>query len=239
MRIAIVDDEPSLIKLARHTISDFGKEKNIKTDITEFLSGEALLNNYRPGTFDIIFMDVFMPGISGIDTVLKLREVDATVAVIFLTTSESHMKNALSCHAFDYLIKPATRTDFFKVLSECVNMLGDKILADSKYIEFKSKGINIELPVAKIIYVVANGHLITIRTDAAEYDAKETFSNIADSLSDCDNMLVINRGVLVNMDCIDRFDEGNCYLNDGTCFAVKIRAIKSIREAYELYRLKK
>lgn len=240
MRVAIVDDEPSLIKLAGHTISDFGMEKNIETDISEFLCGEDFLSAYRPGDFDIVFMDVFMTGMTGIETVMKLRETDQNVAVIFLTTSEDHLKNALSCHAFDYLVKPATRPDFFRVLSECVDMLGDRVLSGSKYIECKSDGLNIKFPVNKLSCIVANGHTITIRTtDGEEYEAKDTFSNVADELSECANILVINRGVLVNMDFIDRFDEGNCYLNDSTCFAVKIKAAKSIRQAYEDYKFSK
>lgn len=238
MRIAIVDDEPSLIMLAAHTISDYCVENNIEPKISEFASGEEFLKAFTPGSFDIVFMDVFMPGISGIDTVKKLRESDQNVAVIFLTTSEDHMKGAFSCHAFDYLIKPATRTDFFKVLSECNDMLGNKGLISSKYVEFKSKGINIKLFAEQISYVVANGHVITVHsTDGTDYEAKETFSNIADALSECDNMLVINRGVLVNMDEIVKIEDGNCYLTGDVCFAIKIKAIKSIEQAYQDYKL--
>ena len=239
MRIAIVDDEPSLVRLSCHTLSDYGKERNIDIIIDEFSSGEDFLSDYSKDVYDIIFMDVFMPGMDGIETITKLRESDPSVAVIFLTTSESHMKNALSCHAFDYLVKPATRPAFFKVMDECNKMLGEKILNASKYIELKTKGMNLKISVSQITYVVANGHTILVHTsDGSEYDSKENFSSIADALFEYDNMLLINRGVLVNMDHIDKMDEGNCYMSDGSCFAIKIKSNKAVRETYENYRLK-
>jgi len=236
MRIAIIDDEPNLIKLAGHTISDYGKMNSISIEIDEFLSASDFLKDYVPGTYSIVFMDVFMPGLTGVEAVNKMREVDPNTAVIFLTTSESHMKDALSCHAFDYLVKPATRANFFKVLDDCINFLGQSVFDNSKYIEFKSKGINVKLSSAKIIYVVSNGHFVTIATNETSYDVKETFSTVSDNLIDCNNFILVNRGVLINMDYIDKIDEGCCHLTNGEVFAVKIKGTKSIQQAFKDYK---
>lgn len=235
MRIAIVDDEQSLLRLASHTINDYGKEKNIDIEVNEFLSGTDFLESFSASAYDVIFMDVYMPGMSGIDTVLNIRKTDANVSVIFLTTSESHMKEALSCHAFDYLVKPATRKDFFKVLDECILMLGDKVLSNSKILDIKYKGIDINIPVNQIISVSSNGHLVDIYAQRDEYSVKENFSTVAEKLSECNNFILLNRGILVNMDYIDRFDEGDCYMKNGLRFSVKIKSYRTVRQAYEDY----
>lgn len=236
MRIAIIDDEPNLIRLAGHTISDYGKMNNLSIEIDEFLSGSDFLKDYVPGTYSIVFMDVFMPGLTGVETVLKMREVDPNTAVIFLTTSETHMKDALSCHAFDYLVKPAPRASFFKVLDECIKFLGQTVFDDSKYVEFRSKNLNVKLSSSQIIYAMSNGHVVNIATKDTNYEAKETFSAISDVLLECNNFLLINRGVLVNMDYIDKIDEGSCHLKNGEVFALKIKGTKAIEQAFEEYK---
>jgi len=236
MKIAIIDDEPNLIRLAGHTISDYGKMNSLSIEIDEFLSGSDFLKDYVPGNYSIVFMDVFMPELTGIETVNKMRETDPNTPVIFLTTSESHMKDALSCHAFDYLVKPATRSSFFKVLDDCISFLGQSVFDNSKYVEFKSKGINVKLSSAKIIYAVSNGHFVNIATADTSYDVKETFTTISDKLADCNNFMLVNRGVLINMDFIDRIDEGCCYLNNGEVFAVKIKGTKSIQQTFKDYK---
>lgn len=238
MNIAIIDDEPALGKLAKHTITEYGKKHNIEFEIDIYSSGEEFLEAYCIDKYSIIFMDIYMPGLSGIDTALKLRESDTQVAIIFLTTSESHMKNALSCHAFDYLIKPATQFDFHKVLHECITMLNDKGNLDEKYIDFKSAGVNIHLGSNHILYISSSGHNVIIVTiDGSEYISSDNFSTLYSVLSTCKNMLLLNRGILVNMDYIDHFDDGDCYLTDGTVFGVKVKGKKEIRQTYENYKL--
>jgi len=238
MKIAIVDDELSLLRLAKHTIEDYGKEKNIDIEVDEYLNGQSFLNSYVPDTYSMILMDVYMPELSGIDTVLKLRENDVNVSVIFLTTSEAHMKNALSCHAFDYLIKPATRADFFKVLDECISLLNIKASEKHNYITIMHKRVEINLPVDHIISISSNGHNLDIATsNDTKYNIKENFSAMAEKISGFNNMLVINRGVIVNLDYVEKIDKGNCILTDGTVFSIKIKSYASIRKIYEDYKL--
>lgn len=239
MRIAIIDDEPNLIKLATHTILDYGKINNLSIELNDFLCGEDFLESFKAGYYDIIFMDVYMPGISGVDTVMKLRESDISVPVIFLTTSESHMKEALSCHAFDYLVKPATRHDFFKVLDDCTSYLGKTVTEASKYIEFKSNTSTVKLSSEQIISAVAAGHKVIITTkNNVLYEAKETFSTFSELLSECNNFLKINRGIIVNMDSVEEMKDGCCILKNGSSHMLKIKGVKEIYQAYENYRMK-
>ncbi|MDO4966661.1 MAG: LytTR family DNA-binding domain-containing protein [Lachnospiraceae bacterium] len=239
MRIAIIDDEPNLIKLVGHTILDYGKIHNLSIELDDFLCGEDFLTSFKADYYDIIFMDVYMPGISGVETVMKLRESDISVPVIFLTTSESHMKDALSCHAFDYLVKPATRLDFFKVLDDCTTFLGEKVTDQSKYIEFKSGASTVKLLTGQIISAVAAGHKVIISTkNNLIYEAKETFLAISDPLSECENFLKINRGIIVNMDSIEEMKDGCCLLTNGNSHMLKVRGSKEIYQAYENYRMK-
>lgn len=240
MKIAVIDDEPKLIELAKHTILDYSKKKNLAIEVDGFTSGEDFLDAYMPESYDIIFMDVFMPTLSGIETVLRLHKIDMNVPVIFLTTSETHMKEALSCHAFDYLVKPATRVDFFRVLDDCINFLGDSISDSSKYIEFKANTVTIKLSSSQIVSVLSSGHSVSIYTkDKNEFTTRENFSTITEWLSDCKNFLIINRGILLNMDYITDINDGVCTLEDGSSYSVKVRGYKEVLQTYWDYKQSK
>ena len=68
---------------------------------TVFGSGEAFLQEYHTGQFDVIFMDIYMNGMSGVDTVRSIREIDANVIIAF-TTSSSPMPTCLAIHTRRY-----------------------------------------------------------------------------------------------------------------------------------------
>lgn len=237
MRIAVIDDEPNLIMLSSHIISEYGKQNNLNLIIDEYESGEDFLKTFGEKKYSIIFVDVYMPGLSGVDTVMELRKIDINVPVIFLTSSESHMKDAFNCHAFDYLVKPATKTAFFKVLDDCIQYLGASIKEEAKYIEFKIKNINMKLNCKDVVSVVSNGHnVILSASDNSKYDIKDTFTSISDSLSDCRHFLLINRGILINMDYVISIDNNICSLKNGEVFSIKVRAAKTIQQTFVDYR---
>ncbi len=73
-----------------------------------FPGGEDLLGTYRPFQYTVIFLDIYMDGISGIETAEKIREADEDANLVFLTASEEHRPEAFSVFATAYLIKPCT-----------------------------------------------------------------------------------------------------------------------------------
>ena len=76
--------------------------------VSEFDSGSALLREYTPGTFDVIFMDIFMNDETGVDCALQLRQIDPHVNLVFLTTSAEFGVKSYDVRAADYIVKPAT-----------------------------------------------------------------------------------------------------------------------------------
>lgn len=82
MNIAIVDDERVFLKELHDKIDTLGMSDY---KVYEFESGEAFLSTFEKGKFDIIILDVEMPGINGLKTAEKIRESDKTVILSFLT----------------------------------------------------------------------------------------------------------------------------------------------------------
>ena len=103
MRFALVDDAAAERELAGRLFSSFSEEMHTEFEVDIFESGEAFLSAFVPYTYDIVFMDIYMGGMSGIDTAKKMRETDSRSLLIYLTSSGEHMGQAFSVHAFDYI----------------------------------------------------------------------------------------------------------------------------------------
>ena len=121
MKIAIVDDNEDDRKRLQEEITKICDNKSRKDfEITEFFSGEDFINliekNENKKYFDIVFLDIYMNGITGIETAKKLRETDNQSKIIFITTSNEFASESYEVKAYDYLIKPFSKERILKTM---------------------------------------------------------------------------------------------------------------------------
>ena len=106
LKIAFVDDEPGGLDEIEQICRNFGKETGHPVETLPFESGEAFLKAFETGSFDLVFMDIYMEGMNGVAAALKMRRQDRGCLLVFLTSSMDFMPDAFSCHAFEYVTKP-------------------------------------------------------------------------------------------------------------------------------------
>ena len=109
-KIAICDDEPAV----RKQMEAYFKELESVFCISYFESGEALLES--DVLYDVIFLDIDMKGISGIDTARKIRVRDKKAKIIYVTAYEDFREYAFGVHAFGYLVKPVEKEKILEIL---------------------------------------------------------------------------------------------------------------------------
>ncbi len=110
MNIAVVDDEEAI----REQIGGFIKKRNPDFDISSFDTGEGLLASGKD--FDIIFLDIQMEGMGGIEAARILRQSGVDAVVIFITGIREYVFEAFDVSAFHYLLKPIEEQKFMEVL---------------------------------------------------------------------------------------------------------------------------
>ena len=106
MKIAIVDDDKKQQNALYKAVSAWTTENHQAANFLAYNSGEEFVKALDDKEFDIVFMDIYMEEMTGIDAAKILREHNLNTLLIFLTTSQDHMVQAFPCHAFDYLFKP-------------------------------------------------------------------------------------------------------------------------------------
>ena len=87
MRFALVDDKKELRDHVAMLLGEFAAEQRLHYKLDCFASGEDFLNHFTAHSYDIIFMDIFMGGMDGVETAEQIRKSDSHVILIFLTSS--------------------------------------------------------------------------------------------------------------------------------------------------------
>ena len=123
--VAICDDETSMSEHIRSVTSEFFRRKNMETIILRFSSGEELLK--YDGQIDILFLDIQMKNIDGMETARKLRENKFRGFLIFITVLREMVFQSFEVQAYDYLVKPVEREQFEKTMERlCESMQNAK-----------------------------------------------------------------------------------------------------------------
>ena len=107
MNIAIIDDTATDRILLSSFLKRYVKENHSESNfnISEFESGEAFFNPYLPNMFDVLFIDYYMFGMSGMDVARKVRDIDDNCAIFFILISDYAIESFL-VKASGYLLKP-------------------------------------------------------------------------------------------------------------------------------------
>ncbi len=135
IHIAICDDEKHMSDQIRAMASDFFRKKNREIRLRTFLSGEELLND--EGQIDILFLDIQMKGMDGLETARKLRAGQFRGFLIFITVLKEMVFQSFEVQAYDYLVKPVDEKQFGKTMERLYasmqNASEDSLLVQKGY----------------------------------------------------------------------------------------------------------
>lgn len=146
MKLAIVDDNEIEQEIILNTLNAYHKESGISLEIQSFSDGDSFLNAYKSGNYDLIFMDIFLKNLNGIDIVRKIRQSDLKVLIVFLTMSSDHIFEAAPLHFFDYILKPFEYKQIFHVLNDARQILPPTIGSQLFRLPFYSITQNLDDP---------------------------------------------------------------------------------------------
>ena len=206
MNIALVDDEDEYLNMIIKYCRKFGTQNNLCFELSGFKDGEAFLKDFEKGSYSLVFMDIYMAGMSGIETARRLREKDSECILIFLTSSQDFMPDAFSCHAFEYITKPFTKTRVWQVLRDALKVMPPV----SRFIEIVSGRKTISVFLADILSVVSDGHYLEISlTDGTVLRSRMTAGELLRLTGHDPRFLSVNKGIILNADYI-REIENNC-----------------------------
>lgn len=194
IRIAIVEDDQIASKTLTDYLNRYAEENPAQFRIRTFGDAVSLLDNYT-AEYDIIFMDIRMPYINGMDAARKLRVLDQKVILIFTTSLTQYAIEGYEVDALSYIIKPIKYYDFALKLSRAIAKVPS--VNNAKF-EIRTKTRTIRLDPRDIRYVESNGHHLTYHTFSGEYTQYGSLSKLEETLSEF-NFARCNSCYLVNL----------------------------------------
>lgn len=125
LRIAVCDDQETQLHETAALLDAYLRARpGLSGQVESFLSGGELLVRAKDvGGFDLYILDILMPGLNGIDTGRRLRQLGDGGEIIYLTTSNDFAADSYDVHAFFYLLKPVEECHFFQVLDGAIEKL--------------------------------------------------------------------------------------------------------------------
>lgn len=229
MKIAICDDCLEY----RSVIAKRLKSLDLIEDISyfEFSCSEDLLYAYNLGTrFDVIFLDVEMGAINGVDAGVKIREMDEKVIIIFVSNYPQYAIPAYDCEAFYFVVKPIESCKFDKVICKAIEKY--KIL-HSDYV-IKNRGDITKIPIKEILYVeIYRKHLI-FHTTSGNYETIGKISEALDKLKPY-GFCQVHQGYLVNMNHINGFSNYDVIIDNGEKVMISVRKKSEVLKIYADY----
>ena len=209
IRIAICDDEKHMSDHIRSFVSDFFHKKNREISLRMFSSGEELLS-YN-GQIDILFLDIQMKDMDGMETARKLRANQFRGFLVFITVLREMVFQSFEVQAYDYLVKPVDKNQFEKTMERLYasmqNASEDSLLVQKGYegrIIAKDQIIFCEIIDRKIYLNLTSGEVV---------DYYERIENLETKL---DNRFYrCHRSYLINLKHLKGYKNGTAYMDNG------------------------
>lgn len=235
MNIAIVDDCRDERCLLVHFINQFYRDTPVYKQIFEFESGESFLENWTPESYDLIFLDIYLDGINGMEVAEKIRELDAECILVFITNSREHAIKSYRLRAFDYLVKPL----HFEAFSESMQHCDRELKQRNHYIEVKESRTFIKIRVNDIVFTDYSNHYIQIHTKERMVRSYMRFEDFSPMLLCYPQFLCCYRNCIVNMDQISSISKNDITMIDGEHMPITRSKRQEIHQHYTDYQFQK
>ena len=229
LRIAVCEDSAIEQKRLIFLINGCG----IPAVVSAFDSGEALLADFGRGKYDLIFMDIYMEGMTGIDAVTAIRKIDSHVPVAFATTSTEFALESYRLDALKYIEKPVQKKAVMELL-ELARFKKEQI--PSLLLQISGKDVSI--PFDQITYAEQMGHAVVFHLhDGSSVKASGKLNDYEDRF-DMQPFFRCHKSFLVNLTYAQEIDpEFHIFtMSDGTNVHIRREELSAAKKALQDFR---
>lgn len=233
--IAICDDEQRWRKDIIELCSSFATEYNYKFVFTEYESGKELLNT-GINNVDILFLDVEMQDINGIEVKNRLQTLHSDVHIIFITSHNEIIEDAFGRNVYGFITKPIDKV----VFNRRINLIIDSMLEERKTIMLNNYGRIKLIYLKDVVYIEADARYSRIYTvDSESYDFSDKSIGFWKEYLEANGFQMSMRSILVNLAYVDRVGQTEVFMKNGCSLDLSRRSRKQFGEAFRDYIWKK
>lgn len=201
IKAAIIEDEKSAADLLIGYFARFGKENQRIFDVSWFPEAGSFLANYQP-IYDIVLMDIELPGMNGMKASEELRKKDPVVTLIFVTNMAQFAVKGYEVQAFNFMVKPVAYSNFEINLKKVLAHLSEN--KESELLVSLPSGV-VRVLSSTLKYIEVKGHHLSYHTESGVIETSGTLKKVEGQLSSA-HFVRCNSYYLVNLRYVSEID---------------------------------
>lgn len=191
--ISVVEDEDMAADLLISYIQRYSQLSGEKFNVSRFTNAADFLENYR-AIYAVVFMDIQMPKMNGMDGAMELRKLDKTVSIIFITNLVQYSQKGYEVDAVSFLVKPVSYFDFSLKFRKALNIY---VMNEERSITIKYRGGLCRISTDKLMYVEIIAHRLYYHLIDDDIEITGVLSEVEKELSEygflrCNSCYLVN-----------------------------------------------
>ena len=238
LQIAICDDNYEQQKVIKKAVEQYVNEHSSYTiQVTCFDNPLLFLEELeKKGGYDILLLDIFMPGVNGIDVAKEIRRRKDKTEIVFLTSSDDFAVVAFSLNAVHYLVKPFTKIEFDEAMDRAFSVFSDSKVHKMSY-KLIGGGVKM-VDIDDILYIESNKHEQMVHLKEGEpLSVREALNSVQKQLEELSpNQFVIPyKGYIVNLKAVHSIEPSCMKLFGNRSVPIPRRSFRELKDKYFSY----
>jgi len=232
LKIAICDDDTKELSHISNLINRYQNKKKFPLKYETFTNVIELLEDMRSCAYDILILDILMPGLNGMKAAHEIRGFDSEVKIIFLTSSPEYAVESYIVGAYYYLLKPGTEENLFPVLDKLFLEAQDK----EEALHIKTSSGILRIPFSKLEFLeVMNKKLFFHFSDSSVKEIYGSLSDFESHLVCREEFIKVHRSYIVNMKYIQELSSKELIMYTKQRIPTSRLLSDKVRQAYMEY----
>ena len=228
--VAIVEDDPIMAKNEKDLLTKVFDENKVLFSIDIFDTAEKFLFSEKLSKFDLVLLDIELPGENGMNAAREFVEQNEHAVIIFVTNMAQYAINGYEVNALDFIVKPLNVYEFGMKINRALRKLN---LIDEDVLTITKKDSVCRVKYSDICFVETQKHRIIYHTTNGDIDIYGTMKDVEKSLSEC-NFVKCNRCYLVNLKYVTEVNKNECTV-DGHKLVISRNEKKNFLNALTKY----
>ena len=234
MRLCCVEDEIAQGELLKKRILTWGEANNVQINIDLYKSANEYLFNAGKYSYDLIFLDIRMDDINGMELAKRIREEDKGVLLVFVTSEREFVFEGYEVNAYRYILKPISD----EKLADVLDYARKNAVRDEVSIVLKIDNEIVRIMRSDIIYVEVKGHYVDIHASDEIITCKMSFEDVLAKINGNSELFIkTHRSYAVNIDKILKIGRTELTLTGKEIIPVSKSMYESVNRAFIKYNL--
>lgn len=213
----------------RSLLLDYAAKRGLSWQVALFSSGEDLLRDLEPGRYAVVFLDILMGGIDGMETARRLRAVDREALLVFVTTEADYAVEGYEVEAAGFLIKEEAQQK--RRFARLMERLERRIQQD-EMLDLSANTIAIKVPAGEVLYAEVMDHDMKLQFRDGARVLRMTMEELKPLLPQDGRFFECHRGIVINLDAVASLGGQVVAMENGDTLPVSRRHRTELERAY-------